>query len=121
TIIYQLIEELTEALAGLLEVKYKEIIIGVAEIRDVFKASKIGVAAGSFVKEGKIQRNAIVRLKRDGNIISEAKVISLRRFKDDVTEVVAGFECGIGLEGINDIKTNDIIEAYVLEKVKQTL
>ncbi|MBU0700801.1 translation initiation factor IF-2 [bacterium] len=121
TIIYQLIEELTEALAGLLEVKYKEVIIGVAEIRDVFKASKIGVAAGSFIKEGKIQRNAIVRLKRDGNVISEAKVISLRRFKDDVTEVVAGFECGIGLEGINDIKTNDIIEAYILEKVKQTL
>ncbi|MDI6781184.1 MAG: translation initiation factor IF-2 [bacterium] len=121
TIIYELIEELTEALVGLLEPKYKEVILGVAEIRDVFKASKIGVAAGSFIKEGKIQRNTTVRLKRDGKAISEAKVISLRRFKDDVTEVLAGFECGIGLEGTNDIKVNDIIEAYVLEKVKQTL
>ncbi len=121
TIIYELIEELTEALAGLLEPKYKEVILGVAEIREVFKASKIGVAAGSFIKEGKIQRNAVVRLKRDGKILSDAKVISLRRFKDDVTEVVAGFECGIGLEGLNDIKTNDIIEAYVMEKVRQTL
>lgn len=121
TIIYELIEELTEALAGLLEPKYKEVILGIAEIRDVFKASKIGVAAGSFVKEGKIQRNTIVRLKRDGKIISEAKVISLRRFKDDVAEVVAGFECGIGLEGTKDIKPNDTIEAYIMEKVKQTL
>ncbi|MEK7813110.1 MAG: translation initiation factor IF-2 [Candidatus Desantisbacteria bacterium] len=121
TIIYELIEELTEALAGLLEPKYKETISGIAEIRDVFKASKIGVAAGSFIKEGKIQRNTVVRLRRDGKIISEAKVISLRRFKDDVTEVAAGFECGIGLEGTNDIKVNDVIEAFTLEKIKQTL
>jgi translation initiation factor IF-2 len=121
TIIYELIEELTEALAGLLEPKYKEVILGVAEIRDVFKASKIGVAAGSFIKEGKICRNAVVRLRRDGKIMSEGKVISLRRFKDDVAEVTAGFECGIGLEGISDIRVNDTIEVYTLEKIKQTL
>ncbi|MBI4752972.1 translation initiation factor IF-2 [Candidatus Desantisbacteria bacterium] len=121
TVIYKIIEELTEALVGLLEPKYKEVLLGIAEIRDVFRASKIGTAAGSFVKEGKIGRNATVRLKRDGKVISEAKIASLRRFKDDVTEVVAGFECGIGLDGVTDIKSGDIIESYTMEKIKQTL
>ena len=121
TVIYKIIEELTEALVGLLEPKYKEVLLGIAEIRDVFRASKIGTAAGSFVKEGRIGRNATIRLKRDGKVISEAKIVSLRRFKDDVTEVVAGFECGIGLEGVTDIKSGDIIESYTMEKIKQTL
>lgn len=121
TVIYKIIEELIEALTGLLEPKYKEVILGIAEVRDVFKASKIGTAAGSFVKEGRIGRNAVVRLKRDGKVIAEAKVTSLRRFKDDVSEVVAGFECGIGLEGVDDIKPMDIIESYTMEKLKQTL
>jgi translation initiation factor IF-2 len=117
TVIYELIEELTEALEGLLEPKYKEVTLGIAEVKEIFRASKIGIAAGSVVKEGKVVKNARVRVKRAGEIIADSKIISLRRFKDDVIEVVKGLECGIGIEGVKDIKPNDILEVYTVEKV----
>jgi translation initiation factor IF-2 len=109
------------AMEGLLEPIYKETDIGRAEVRELFKVPKVGTIAGSYVTEGKITRNANLRLVRDGVLIYNSKANSLRRFKDDVKEVSAGFECGIGIEGFNDIRMGDIIEAYVNEKVERKL
>jgi len=91
--------------------------LGQAEIRQVFKASKLGNIAGCHVIEGKITRNALVRLIRDGVVIHEGKVASLKRFKDDVREVPSGYDCGILLEGYNDIAEGDVIEAYIMQRV----
>jgi len=106
---------------GLLEPIYREILQGRAEVRDIFKVPKIGTIAGSYVTDGKVLRNSSLRLVRDGIVIYDGKIISLKRFKDDAKEVVSGYECGIGLEGFNDIKTGDIIEAYTQEEVERTL
>jgi translation initiation factor IF-2 len=120
-IIYDVIADMKAAMEGLLEPVYKEIDIGRAEVRELFKVPKIGTIAGSYVTYGKITRSANLRLVRDGVLIYNSKVLSLRRFKDDVKEVTEGFECGIGIEGFNDIRTGDVIEAYINEKVERKL
>lgn len=120
-VIYDAIEDIKKAMAGLLAPEYKENIIGHAEVRTVFKVPKAGMIAGSYVSEGKITRNSMVRVIRDSIVINESKIESLRRFKDDVKEVLSGFECGIGIENFNDLKEGDIIEAYVMEEIQREL
>ncbi len=117
TVIYNVTDEIQAAMEGLLEPTLKEVAKGRAEVRNTFKVPKFGVVAGCYVTEGSIPRSANLRLLRDNRVIYEGKVGSLRRFKDDVSEVKQGFECGIGLEKYQDIKVGDIIEAYQVEKV----
>ncbi|RMF97686.1 MAG: translation initiation factor IF-2 [Candidatus Schekmanbacteria bacterium] len=121
TVIYDLIDEMKSTMEGLLEPRIKEQQIGRAQVREVFHISKVGKVAGSYVLDGKIERNSNVRLVRDNVIIYEGKLASLKRFKDDVKEVPAGYECGIRIENFNDIKVDDIIEAFVREEVKRKL
>jgi len=116
-VIYEAIDDVKAALLGLLEPEYEEVVLGRAEIRQVFKVSRVGNIAGTYVTEGKISRNAEVRLLRDGVVIHEGKIDSLKRYKDDAKEVNSGFECGILLENFNDIKEGDILEAFLLQKV----
>jgi len=118
-IIYECIEEISAALKGMLEPTYKEQLLGHAEIRQVIRVPKVGNIAGSYVLDGKVTRNAKVRIVRDGVIITEDSIASLRRFKDDVREVAAGYECGIGLEKFADIKEGDILEAYEMVEVQK--
>ena len=108
-------------MAGLLAPVKREKALGKAEVRQTFTIPKIGTIAGSFVTEGTIKRNAQVRLVRDSVQIYTGKLASLRRFKDDVREVVQGYECGIGIENYNDIKVGDIIEAYEMETIRPSL
>ncbi|UFJ42168.1 translation initiation factor IF-2 [Brevibacillus humidisoli] len=117
-VIYNVIEEIESALKGMLDPVFKEAIIGQAEVRQVFKVSKVGNIAGCYVTEGKITRDAGARVIRDGVVIYEGKLDTLKRYKDDVKEVASGYECGITLERYNDIKEGDIIEAFVMEEVK---
>jgi translation initiation factor IF-2 len=117
-VIYQLIEDIKKALTGMLEPTLKETYLGRAEIRRIFNISKVGVIAGCFVLDGKISRNAHVRIIRDDEIIHEGRISSLKHLKDNVTEVTKDYECGIGLEKFKDMKEGDIIEAYLTEKVK---
>ncbi len=121
TVIYELLDELKKAMVGLLDPTYREVSAGRAEVRDTFKVPKIGTIAGCHVLEGAIPRAAPVRLVRDGRVIFEGKIGSLRRFKDDVSEVRSGFDCGIGIERFQDMKPGDIIEAYGREEVAATL
>ena len=116
-VIYNAIDEIELAMKGMLDPEYEEKIIGQVEIRTTFKVSKIGMIAGSYVTDGKISRNSTVRLIRDGIVIYEGAINALKRFKDDVKEVAAGYECGITLENFNDIKEGDLIEAYVMEEI----
>ena len=102
---------------GLLEPTFKEIWQGTAEVRETFKVPKAGTVAGCYISDGKISSSSQVRLLRDNVVTYEGKIASLRRFKDDASEVRSGLECGIGLEKFNDIKNNDVIEAFFLEKV----
>ena len=118
-IIYQAIEDIEKAMKGMLEPVLKENILGHAQVRNVFKVTGAGTIAGSYVTDGKVQRNASVRLLRDNVVIYEGKLSSLRRFKDDVREVSQGYECGIGLENYSDIKENDVIECFVMEQVEE--
>ncbi|KMY67777.1 hypothetical protein AAU61_07815 [Desulfocarbo indianensis] len=120
-VIYQMLDDVTAALTGLLAPLVEEEVIGRVEVRDTFSVPKIGIIAGSYVTSGKIERNAKVRLLRDGKVIANTKISSLRRFKDDVKEVAQGFECGIGLENYNDIKVGDEIEVYITREVAATL
>lgn len=120
-IIYELLQDVEDALTGMLAPKYQEKQLGEAEVRTTFKVPDIGTIAGAYVLSGKILRKSDVRLLRNGVIIFEGKLSSLKRFKDDVKEVAAGYECGIGIEGFNDIKDGDLIEAYEIEEIKQTL
>ncbi|HUW22471.1 MAG TPA: translation initiation factor IF-2 [bacterium] len=120
-VIYEVVEETKKAMEGLLEPEFKEIPLGRAEVKRIFRIPKVGTVAGCSVAKGKISRQSNVRLLRDNVIIYEGKLSSLRRFKDDVREVDAGFECGIGLENFNDIKENDIMEAFTLEKIARKL
>lgn len=117
-IIYDVIEEMEKALKGMLDPEYKEKVIGTVEVRQIFKVSKVGTIAGSYVLEGKVTRDSFVRLIRDGVVIHEGKINALKRFKDDVREVAQGYECGITIENFNDIKEGDLIEAYVMEEVE---
>ncbi|MBQ0135774.1 MAG: translation initiation factor IF-2 [Oscillospiraceae bacterium] len=118
-IIYDCIEEIQSAIKGMLAPKFRDVDIGRAEVRNVFKISSAGTIAGSYVLDGKIVRNAKIRVVRDGIIIAEDEMSSLRRFKDDVKEVASGYECGIGLNKFNDIKEGDIFEAFITEEYRE--
>ena len=118
-IIYDCIEEIEQAMKGMLAPTYKEVVLGHAEVRQTFKVSGVGTIAGCYVQDGKMQRNEKVRIVRDSIVIHEGDLSSLKRFKDDVREVAAGFECGLSFEKFNDIKVGDIVEAYVMEQVKR--
>lgn len=115
-IIYEIIEDLQNYIKGLRAPQIKEVIIGKGEVKATFNVPKVGTVAGVYVREGKIQRNAKVRLIRDGTIIYDGKIASLKRFKDDVNEVLTNFECGVGLENFGDIKPGDILEVYILQQ-----
>jgi translation initiation factor IF-2 len=120
-IIYNVIKEVKDAIVGMMESTYEERILGLAEVREVFHVPKVGAIAGAYVTEGKIERGQRVRLLRDGIIQFEGKIASLRRFKDDVKEVLRGYECGIGIENYNDIKVGDEIQCFFLEEIKPAL
>jgi len=122
SVIYTVTEEIQKGMAGLLDPTFKEVRIGTAEVREVFKVPKIGAIAGCMVTDGRITRagETTARLLRDNVVVHEGKIGSLRRFKDDVSEVKSGFECGIGLERYNDIKVGDLIEVFTMERVKAT-
>lgn len=121
SIIYELVDDLKKALAGLLAPTVVEKALGRAEVRNTFVVPKMGTIAGCFVTDGKMLRNSLVRLVRDGKIVYEGKIGSLKRFKDDAREVASGFECGVGIENYNDIKTGDVIESFVKEEQAREL
>lgn len=118
SVIYQAIEDVEAAMKGMLDPVFEEKVIGKAEVRQTFKVSGVGTIAGAYVLEGKIERNAGVRVIRDDIVIHNGKLCSLKRFKDDVKEVAKGYECGVQLENYNDIKEGDVIEVFVMEQVK---
>jgi translation initiation factor IF-2 len=118
-IIYKAIEEIESAMKGMLDPEFEEKVIGQAEVRQVFKVSKVGTIAGCYVTDGKITRDSGVRLIRDGIVVFEGQLDTLKRFKDDVKEVATNYECGITIEKYNDIKEGDVIEAYVMEEIKR--
>jgi translation initiation factor IF-2 len=120
-IIYKAVEEVKQALEGMLKPEIKEVVLGAAEVREVFRLSKSGVVAGCMVTSGQVPRTAKVRLLRDGATVWSGRIGSLRRFKDDVREVTSGFECGIALDGMNDVKVGDVIEAFTVEELARTL
>ena len=117
-IIYDAIEEITTAMKGMLAPKYREVETARIEIRQVYKISNVGQVAGCYVVDGKVGRNDLIRVVRDGIIIADDKMSSLKRFKDDVKEVASGYECGITLERFNDFKEGDIFEAYIMEEYR---
>jgi translation initiation factor IF-2 len=117
TIIYELTDEIKKAMTGMLEPVFKEVYRGRAEVREVFRISKVGTVAGCMVQDGSITRDSEVRLLRDNVVVYTGRVDSLKRFKNDASEVKTGFECGIGLTNFNDVKPGDIIEAFVTERV----
>ena len=104
---------------GMLAPVYKEQLLGHAQVRQTIRVPNVGTIAGSYIQDGKVTRNSLIRVLRDGVVVFEDKISSLRRFKDDVREVTAGYECGIGLDKFNDIKENDILEAYEMVQVEQ--
>ena len=118
-VIYDAIDDIKAAMAGMLEPKFEEHVIGHVEVRQTFKVSGVGTIAGGYVTSGKIVRNSEARIVRDGIVIFEGKLASLKRFKDDVKEVQQGFECGLSFEKFNDIKEGDVVECYVMEEVKR--
>ncbi|MDD4168953.1 MAG: translation initiation factor IF-2, partial [Desulfotomaculaceae bacterium] len=120
-VIYEAIEDVKAAMSGLLDPEYKEVTLGRAEIRKIFRASKIGTIAGCYVLEGKIEKDAGVRVVRDGIVIHEGKLDSLKRFKDDAKEVMQGYECGLAFEKFNEIQEGDIVEAFTMEAIKREL
>ncbi len=120
-VIYHLLEDIKKAMVGLLEPKFEEILGGVAEVRATFKVPKVGIVAGCYIKEGIINRNHNVRVIRDGVVIYTGKIASLKRFKEDVKEVPAGYECGIKIENFNDVKEGDLLETFEIKKVAQEL
>ena len=119
SVIYNAIEDVEQAMKGLLDPEYKEVIIGNAEVRQVFKVSNVGTIAGCYVTDGKIARNSIVRVIRDNVVLHEGKLISLKRFKDDAKEVAYGYECGVQIEDWNDIQEGDVIEAHIMEEIER--
>lgn len=120
-IIYNVIADVRAAMEGLLEPEYKEVVQGRAEVRELFKVPKVGIVAGCHVTDGKITRVAGIKLVRDSVVIFDGKILSLKRFKDDAKEVLAGFDCGIGIEGYNDIHVGDVIESYIIETLERKL
>lgn len=118
-IIYDVINDIEDAMKGMLDPEFKEVVLGTVEIRETFKVPNIGIIGGAYVTEGVVQRNADVRLVRDGIVIHEGKISSLKRFKDDAKEVAQGYECGIGIENYNDIKVGDVVEAFTMEEIER--
>ena len=118
-VIYDALEDVKAAMKGMLAPKFREVELGHAEVRSVFKLSSAGTVAGCYVKEGKVARHAKIRVVRDGIVIAEDEIQSLKRFKDDQREVAAGYECGIGLEKFNDIKEGDIFESFIMEEYRE--
>jgi len=118
-VIYDAIEDVKKAMRGMFAPVFQEVELGRVSVRETFKVSGVGTIAGAYVQEGKVSRNAQVRVVRDGIVIHEGKISSLKRFKDDVKEVLTGFECGIGIENFNDLSEGDVIEAFVMEEVKR--
>ena len=116
-IIYEIIDEIEAAMKGLLAPEFKEVLLGHAEVRQTIKVPNVGIIAGCYIQDGKITRNAQIRIVRDGIVIFEDKIASLRRFKDDVREVNSGYECGVGIEKFNDIREGDTLEAFIMEEV----
>jgi len=121
TVIYDAVEDMRKAMEGLLAPTTREVRLGSVEVRDTFKISKVGTIAGCYVSDGRVTRTAQIRLLRDNVVIHTGKVASLKRFKDDASEVKAGFECGVGIAGYNDLKPADVIEFFTTEQVKETL
>jgi translation initiation factor IF-2 len=117
TVIYDAVSDVEDAITGMLKPVYKEVLLGHAEIRETFNMQRVGTIAGSYILDGKMERNARVRLLRDNVVVHEGRIASLRRFKEDVKEVLAGYECGIRMENYNDVKAGDVIESYTLEQV----
>ncbi|MDX9691500.1 MAG: translation initiation factor IF-2, partial [Acholeplasmataceae bacterium] len=117
-IIYRVSEDIEAALKGMLEPTFEEIVTGQAEIRETFKVSKVGTIAGAYVTDGVVKRDALVRVLRNGIVVYEGKLASLKRFKDDVKEVKQGYECGLSIENYNDIKIGDIVEASQMKEVE---
>ncbi len=117
-VIYECIEEIQAAMKGMLAPKFREKLLGHAEVRQTIRVPSVGTIAGCYITDGKIARSAQIRIVRDGVVIQEDKIASLRRFKDDVKEVAEGYECGVGLERFNDIKEGDVLEAFVMEEIK---
>ena len=120
-VIYDVIKDVKGAMVGLMDSTYKEHVMGSAEVREVFQIPKVGAIAGSYVTDGKLERGKSIRVVRDGVVQYEGKNSSLRRFKDDVKEVQAGYECGIGVENFNDIKVGDVLECFYLEEIKPAI
>ena len=118
-VIYECIEEIEAAMKGMLAPKFRENVLGHAEVRQTIHVPNVGTIAGSYITDGKIVRSAQIRIVRDGIVIFEDKIGSLRRFKDDVKEVATGYECGVGLDRFNDIKIGDVLEAFVMEEIPQ--
>ena len=118
-IIYECIEEIEKAMKGMLDPEFKEALLGHAEVRQTIHVPNVGTIAGSYILDGKVTRQSKIRIVRDGIVIFEDEISSLKRFKDDAKEVVQGYECGIGLERFNDIKEGDILEAFIMEEVKR--
>jgi translation initiation factor IF-2 len=121
SVIYRAIDELRAAMQGMLEPEEVEETVGQVEIRQTFRASRIGTIAGSFVTEGHVTRGARVRVVRDGTVVQETTIASLRRFAEDVREVAAGFECGIVLQNFQDVKEGDVLEVFETRKVERAL
>jgi translation initiation factor IF-2 len=119
-VIYEIIGDVEAAMKGMLDPIFREVVLGKASIRNIFRVPGIGAVAGAYITDGKMQRNADIRLVRDGVVVHEGKISSLRRFKDDVKEVAQGYECGIGIENFNDIKEGDEIEAFKMEETERT-
>jgi len=120
-VIYKVIDDIRKAMSGLLEPEYKELIVGRVEVRDTFKVPDVGIIAGSYVKEGEVNRNDYVRLIRNGVVVHEGSISSLKRFEDDVRMVKEGYECGIGIDDYNDIKIGDILEIYRYKEIERSL
>ena len=121
SVIYDCINELKSGIEGMLEPEQKEVVTATAEVQETFKISKVGTIAGCIVREGKLQRSAKVRVIRDGIVVYTGELGSLKRFKDDVKEVLTGIDCGLNIQGYNDIKVGDVVEAYTIEEIKRTL
>ena len=121
SVIYDVVDDVKKAMEGLLDPTLKEVVLGRAEVRNMFHISKIGTIAGCSVLSGKIARGANIRLLRDSVVVYEGKLSSLKRFKDDVKEVAEGYECGLGIDGYNDLHVGDQIEAFMIEKIAGTL
>ena len=118
-IIYDVVEDIQSAMKGMLDPEYEEVVLGRADVRALFKVSAVGTVAGCFVTEGKITRNSKIRVIRQGIVVHEGEIASLKRFKDDVKEVVAGYECGISIDKFNDLKEQDVLEAFVMKAIER--